>query len=99
MSAAVIIALQKKYVRKFQESGAFDIKSARSLEELGLKDRHLFRRMVSRGVFIPAPNNKFYIDKDALELFEARRRKIMLAILFVVLIVMIWAIFFQSKLE
>ena len=94
MGAEVIIAIQKKYVRRFKDANAFDIKSAKSLEELNLSNRYIFRRMVDKGVFCEAPNQKFYIDKNALELFESRRRKILLLTLFVVLLMMVWTIFF-----
>jgi len=94
MSGSVIVAIQKKYVRKFSAANAFDLKNAKSLEELDLRDRLIFRRMVDRGVFREAPNGKFYLDKDSLALFEERRRKIFLVVLFFVLIVMVWGIFF-----
>lgn len=96
MSGAVVIAIQKKYVRKFSEANAFDVNTAKSLEELGLSDKLIFRRMVRRGLFREAPNNRFYIDRDALQAFEARRLRIMLVVLFVSLLIMIWGIFYSK---
>lgn len=89
MSAAVIVAVQKKYISRFTEANAIDASNAKSLTELDLRDRFIFRMMVKRGVFINAGNDKFYLDKQGLENFEARRIKIVFSVVFILAIIIL----------
>jgi hypothetical protein len=96
MSGSAIAAIQRRYIRRFKEANAYDLNSAKSLQELGLRERRVFQRLVNRGVFCEAPNLKYYIDINGLELFELRRRRILTAVLFIVIIVIVWGIFFAK---
>ena len=89
-------AIQRRYIRRFKEANAYDFNSAKSLHELGLRNRFVFQRLVRRGVFCEAPNQKYYIDINGLELFELRKRRILFAVLFIVIIIMVWGIFFAK---
>lgn len=89
MSAEVIAAIQHKYIRKFTQAEAFDIDKAKTLEELGLRDRFIFRRMVAAGVFKSSDNIKYYLDTKELSNYRMRRLKIVLALVVIIILLII----------
>lgn len=80
MSAAVIIARQNSYMRRFRNSNATIPENAILLGDLGIRNSWLFRRMVRRGVFIETEPGRFYMDESGAKAFVALRiRKALLA--------------------
>jgi transcriptional regulator of aromatic amino acid metabolism len=71
----VILAIQKRLVRKFRESCATVPRQATTLEELGLRRSFLFKRMEKKGIFRIAEGDRYYLDEDATE-GHFRRAKI-----------------------
>jgi hypothetical protein len=86
MSAAVIHLKQNRLMRNFRSAGATSPATARTPEEIGCRQGWIFRRMVARGVFIPAGNSKFYLDEEAARTFVQRRRLMVLLVVTVVLV-------------
>jgi hypothetical protein len=74
MSAAVVILKQNKLMRRFASVGATNPATAKVPEDIGCRQRWIFRRMVSRGVFVPVGDGRFYMDIDAAAEFKRRRR-------------------------
>ena len=85
--AAVIIAKQNQYLKRFQEAGAVSPESAVDLTQVGCRDSRLFRKLVSRGIFKPASQGKYYIDIDAANEFrENRLQRALIALLIILMI-------------
>lgn len=78
---AVVMARQRRIVRKFQEAGADDASRARTPQEVGVSERHLFRRLVGVGVMTSAGDGRYYLNGEGLESWQRRRRIIGLAAL------------------
>jgi hypothetical protein len=83
---AVVAARQRATVRKFRAAGANDPTRARTLEELGVRDDHLLRRMVRSGVVATLDERRFFLSADGLAAWERRSRIGILVALGVVLI-------------
>lgn len=76
MSGEYIIIKQNEYIRKFKKADATGPASARSLDELRVRNNHIFRGLQRRGVFAEAGEGRYYIDLDQAAEFSALRRKI-----------------------
>jgi hypothetical protein len=70
-----LIVKQNRYLRRLRMAGATRRSSAITLEQLGLGDTRLFRRLVRRGVIAASPADRFYLDPPNTELFLRHRRR------------------------
>jgi hypothetical protein len=84
-AAAVIVARQNKLIRRFRDAGATAPEFARSPEDLGCRNSWIFRRLVTRGVFLEAKPGRYYVDEVAAETFLRVRRARALGMLAIVL--------------
>jgi hypothetical protein len=93
MSGEYVIIKQNEYIRKFKKADATDPQSARPLDELRVRNNHIFRGLLHKGVFVDGGNDRYYIDLDQASEFMIRRRKaaffIGLAILIVMLVLLL----------
>ncbi|MCK6483041.1 MAG: hypothetical protein HUU22_15715 [Phycisphaerae bacterium] len=85
--AAMIIRRQNQYMRVFQERGATTPRNAQSLEELGLRNSWIFRRMVSRGVFLTSAGDRWFMSEAEADSFVRRRRWKLIGVVAVLLII------------
>jgi len=74
MSGAVVIIKQNRLMRDFADAGATSPKTAAVPEDIGCRQSWVFRRLVSRGVFVPVEDGRFYLDVVAADEFKRRRR-------------------------
>jgi len=75
-AAAVIILRRKKFIRRFAEQGATCPDRAIPFEDVDMRRSWIFDQMVSRGVFVRAGNDRFYMNQEAARTFlEAQRRR------------------------
>lgn len=88
MSAAVIILKQNQLMRRFAAAEATAPTTAKVPEDIGCRQSWIFRRMVSRGVFVPVGDGRFYMDEDAAAEFKRRRRARLLWMLALVAVAM-----------
>jgi hypothetical protein len=74
MSGAAIIMKQNRLMRNFRTANATSPALARMPEDIGCRQRWIFRRMAARGVFVPVGDGKFYMDEEAARNFVQLRR-------------------------
>lgn len=72
-AAAIIMRRQKQIIRRFRDAGATSPRTARSLDELGMRSHWIFRHMARKGVFVLIPPNRWYMSLEALAGFERRQ--------------------------
>jgi hypothetical protein len=87
---AVVVRRQNQLIRAFRQAGAVSLDTARSLDELGLRESWVFRRMAARGVFIHTDGGRWSVSEPAADAFVRRRRVLMLS--FVALAILIWVL-------
>ena len=94
MSAGAIIAgKQNRYMRRFQDAGATDSSSAKTLEELGCQHSFVFSRLVKQGVLVEVSSSRYYIDSAKAKAFRSRRRIVALVtvgVAVIILLVLFW---------
>ena len=74
MNAGAIIARrQNRYIRAFRNAEANTPDTARTLEQLAVRDSWIFDRLVARGVFVSAGDSRWFIDETAASAFIHRR--------------------------
>jgi hypothetical protein len=93
-AAAVIIIRRKKFIRRFVELDARSTDRAIPFPDLGMRRSWIFDQMVSRGVFVDAGNDRYWMNEQAAEAFLAAQRRralivtgILLAVFLIILIV------------
>ena len=74
-AAAVIILRRKKFIRRFREAGATSPDRAISFADVGMRRSWVFAQMVSRGVFVDAGGDRYWMNEQAAEAFLAAQRK------------------------
>jgi len=86
MSATtVILASTNRILRSFRHAGATSPDKAKTLRELGCRRSLPFRKLEARGVLVPVPGDRYYLNEDAAEEFTAYRRIVFLLSLAVAL--------------
>jgi hypothetical protein len=95
-AAAVIIIWQKRYMRRFREASATDSSRAVTLKEAGCHDSWIFRRLVTRGVFVPGPGGRFYLDEHAALAFRQWQMRVALIFTVVALLAFLVFLLFHS---
>jgi hypothetical protein len=89
-AAAVIIIKQNRWMRQCEALGAISPDSAVVAQDIKNTDSWLFKRMVSKGVFILTGDGKLYMDQSAAKQFcTTRRIKMIMGLLLGVIVVMI----------
>lgn len=96
MGGEYVIIKQNEYIRKFKKAAASSPAAARTLEELRVRNNPIFRRLLAKGVFAEAGNDRYYIDLDQAAAFLALRRKIAFFVGVAVVLVTL-ALFFLGK--
>lgn len=93
MNGEYIIIKQNRYMRIFKNAGATDPGHARPVEELGIRETGIFRRMVEKGVFVAVGTEAFYLDLKAADELITRRRKraFFMLILILIVLLLLWA--------
>ncbi len=99
MSGAAIILQQNRLMRRFADAGATNPATAKVPEDIGCRRSWVFRRMVSRGVFAPVGDGRFFLDVEAADEFRRRRRRTALIFIGVVLLLLFffWLIIVMGK--
>jgi hypothetical protein len=85
-AAAGIIVRRKRLIRRFREQGASSPDRALPFADVGVRRSWVFDSMVSRGVFLPVGEDRYYMNEQATgESLHAQRRRarVVTAILFV----------------
>src|SRR5215207_4488791 len=90
------IARERRMVRKFAEAGAFSPDSARSLEQVGISEGRILRRLRERLVIRHTDGDRFYLDEEAWEALRKRRRRHASVAVVVALAVMLAVLLFSS---
>jgi hypothetical protein len=92
-TGAIVAAQFRKIVRSFQTREAFSSSTARTKEELGVRQNFIFRRLVRKGVIIESGNDKFHLDRNRLDQYLQMRRKIVQFILLAIALALLIAYF------
>lgn len=85
----MIIRRQNRFLGAFRAAGAVSPASARTLDELGVRETWIFRRMVERGVFQQSADGRWYLDEPAAGTFIRHRRRRILVFLAIAIVVMV----------
>lgn len=74
-AAAVIIMRRKRLIRRFREAGATAPERAIPFGEVGIRRSWIFDQMLSRGVFLEAGPDRYYVDERAAEAYLLAQRR------------------------
>ena len=96
--AAIIVAKQNQYMRRFQEAGAVSPDTAADLGQVGCRDSRLFRTLVSKGIVREASSGKYYIDlKSACEFRSIRLQRALTALVIISGMAALLAVCFATR--
>ena len=94
---AVVAAKMYKFVYRFENVGATDPSTAKTLQSQGLHGGLIFNRLVQNGIFIETSPGYYYLNKDKYLTYRTLRRKRMFYILAGLLIVLVIVTLFLSR--
>lgn len=81
MSAAVVIMRQNQILRSLSDARAVSPDAARRLNEIGLRESWILRRLEARGVVHALPDGRRWLDVAAAQAFvKMRRRRMLIAL-------------------
>jgi hypothetical protein len=99
MAGEYVIVRQNQYMRIFRKAEAVDRARAKTLDELRVRETHIFRRMVERGVFVATGTGTYYMDQDAAAEFIAARRKRAFIMLILMLLILLILFIFNGRIS
>ncbi|MBS4056961.1 MAG: hypothetical protein KKD74_03290 [Bacteroidetes bacterium] len=82
-----------RMIQKFRDKGALSAETARDLDELEVKRRQLFHRLVQRRIFIEAAPQKYYLNQPKLLIYNKKRRIMVITILLFTIYLLITGIY------
>ncbi len=85
--AAVIIAKERRVVNTFRDAGAMSPANARTTQDVGIVENIGFRRLRDHEVIREANPGFYYLDEPVWEAVRRTRRRLVLALLAIVLMV------------
>lgn len=101
MGAHAAIAVMRKRERDlrraFEQAGALDPASAKSLEEIAVEENRAFGRLKSREVIRESSPGCFYFDEEKWDFVRSTRMKLALTILAAMLMVALLALYAVSR--
>jgi hypothetical protein len=83
---AILLARQRRAVRRFADAGALTPQSARRPREVGVGDGRIVRLLARRGVLVATADDRHYLDVAAWERLRSRRRRLAMLSLALVLV-------------
>jgi hypothetical protein len=90
----VVAAKIKKYYRRFEEAGATNPESAKTLQSLGLHGGFLFNRLIRNGVFVETGGERYYVISEKYRSFKIQRRKKAMMIMGIIILVFLAVSYF-----
>jgi hypothetical protein len=75
----IILWMQKRLVQKFREACATLPNQAMTLQDLGIRRSFIFKRMVRKGIFRLAGEDRYYLDEEASEHHFRRAKTLIFA--------------------
>ena len=94
---AVLLAGERRMVKRLRTAGAVTPDQARTLEELGIRRGVILRRLRERAVIREAGAERFYLDEPSWEAVRRSRRRA-IHVLWVVALVVLFALLFGRRL-
>lgn len=93
MSASAVPAIVairiRRYKNAFRAAGATSPATAIRPAETGLRESLVFHKLVREGILVAVGNGRFYLDEARDEALMHQKRKIIIALLFIILVLLI----------
>lgn len=96
IAAIIVVAVNKRLINRFKDTGATNPNSARSLDELNTRRSLIFRRYVRRGILIEF-NSRYYLDEQRLVEYKSKKRRILIPVIILLLAVLLFLDFFLTR--
>lgn len=80
----IVVVRTRKLINRFKISGAINENSSKTLEELKINRRLIFRKFLFHEVIIEF-NNKYYLNEQNLKDYITKKRIILISILIIML--------------
>ena len=86
--AIIVVLRTRRLVNRFKNSGAMNEKNAKTLEELKISRRLIFRKYLFHDVVIEF-SNKYYLNEQNLKDYRNKKRIILIPIVLIIILVSI----------
>ncbi len=83
-SGAIVAGKVNRIIRCFEQTGAFSERTARNPEESGIRKDLIFNRLVRNGVLVEVSQNRYFLHRENLAIYQVNRRKRVIIALLVI---------------
>jgi hypothetical protein len=94
MVAILVVIRTKSILNKFRNTGTTAAYTAKTLEDLGLRQSLIFMRFLRRSVIIQVSGNKYYLNEENLTEYRNERRRLLIPILLILLLLILLDLYF-----
>ena len=94
--AVIIVVKIKKLIQRFIETGTTSPPAAKTPEELNIRTSLLFQRLLRRKVLVETYANRFYLDEEALQEYNNKRRKIIYIVILIIALLILFDFLYLS---
>ena len=85
----ILVARTRKLVNKFKNSGATNKTNAKTLKELQINRRFIFKKYLFYKIIIES-NKKYYLNEQNLNNYRAKKRMILIPIVVILILIVIF---------
>jgi len=85
----IVVIKTRKLVDKFKNSGAINERNAKTLEELKVNRRFIFRKYLFHNIIIEL-NNKYYLNEQNLIDYRTKKRIVLIPLVVILILVFIF---------
>jgi hypothetical protein len=97
---AVVAIQRKKIIRRFIASGAISYKDSKTLDEIGVRNSLIFKRLLRHGIIHEAYVDRYFLDMERVQEDEQERRRIITILMVLIalgfLVAGIYNLFFKG---
>jgi len=85
----IVVIKTRKLVNRFKNSGAINERNAKTLEELKIRRKFIFRKYLFHNIIIEL-NNKYYLNEQNLIDYRTKKRIILIPVVVILILVFIF---------
>jgi len=89
VAVIIVVSRTRRLINKFRNLGAINETNAKTLEELSINPRILFKKYLFHDVIIKS-NERYYLNEQNLKDYRNRKRMILIPMVLVLIFVLIF---------
>jgi len=89
IAVIIVVVRTRRLISRFRNSGAINEENAKTIDELKVSRRLIFRKYLSHSVIIET-HGKYYLNEQNLTNYRTKKRMILIPLLVILMIILIY---------